>query len=323
MPARKSCNRFLVIIASVAVALAAVPPENKVWPRPVLVPVPAAVAGVSRPVISLEGKWRFNAAPPADFWNNSVDPARMARGDGSGTTLHPRHRCAGGPGGGGRGARTAPQGSQIAYKTKMAIPADFAGKRVVLKFQGVTAYAKVWVNGAYIRDHFGGFTAWTCDITEHVIAGQDAWLTVGVTNRREGISGFNDGSILRDVKLMAVPRDHMVRFNLDTTFDANYRDAVLKVWIAMAFGEGAAAASPDVEGWGRKGRRAESLDYRVYARESGDDRGDPCRGSAQVGRRASEPVHTGSPCGRRDRFPRFRLPPDTRAGRRLLVNGKK
>ena len=75
MPARKTCNRFLVMIASAAVALAAVPPENKVWPRPVLVPVPAAVAGVSRPVISLEGKWRFNAAPPADFWSNSVDPA--------------------------------------------------------------------------------------------------------------------------------------------------------------------------------------------------------------------------------------------------------
>ena len=31
-----------------------------------MVPVPAAVTGVSRPVISLGGKWKLNAAPPAD-----------------------------------------------------------------------------------------------------------------------------------------------------------------------------------------------------------------------------------------------------------------
>src|ERR1017187_2028314 len=76
-------------------------------------------------------------------------------------------------------------------------------------------------------------------VTEQVTAGQDAWLTVGVTIRREGISGFNDGSILRDVKLMAVPQNHLVRFNIETTLDSNYRDAVLKVWTAMAFREGA------------------------------------------------------------------------------------
>ena len=240
MPVRKMWSRSLVMIASAAVVLAAVPPENKVWPRPVLVPVPAAVAGVSRPVVSLQGKWKFNAAPPADFWNNSVDPATWREVAVPGQLSTQGIDAQGTPGGGRRGGQSAPQASQIAYKTKMAIPADFAGKRVVLKFQGVTAYAKVWVNGAYIRDHFGGFTAWACDITDHVTAGQDAWLTVGVTNRREGISGFNDGSILRDVKLMAVPQDHLVRFNLETSFDANFRDAVLKVWTAMAFRQGAA-----------------------------------------------------------------------------------
>jgi len=74
-------------------------------------------------------------------------------------------------------------------------------------------------------------------------SGQDAWLTVGVTIRREGISTFNDGSILRDVKLMAVPQNHLVRFNIETTLDSNYRDAVLKVWTAMAFRQGAGDAS--------------------------------------------------------------------------------
>jgi hypothetical protein len=217
-------NLFLTVITAAATTLAAVPPENAVWPRPVLVPVPTAVNGVRQPVVSLKGTWKVNTAPPADFWNNSSDPASWrdmavpGQLSSQGINL---------------------QGPQIAYKTKIAIPADFAGKRIILKFQGVTAYAKVWVNGTYVRDHFGGFTAWTCDVTDHVTAGQDAWLTVGVTNRREGISSFNDGSILRDVKLMAVPQNHLIRFNIETTLDSNYRNAVLKVWTAMAVRQGA------------------------------------------------------------------------------------
>jgi len=38
---------------------------------------------------------------------------------------------------------------------------------------------------------------------------------------------------------MAVPQNHLVRFNIETTLDSNYRDAVLKVWTAMAFRQGA------------------------------------------------------------------------------------
>ena len=224
MTRKRLRSLFLSVITTAATTLAAVPPENTIWPRPVLVPVPTAVNGVRQPVGSLKGTWKVNTSPQADFWNNSVDPASWR------DMTVPGQLSSQGIG---------LQGPQVAYKTKIEIPADFAGKRIVLRFQGVTAYAKVWVNGTYIRDHFGGFTAWTCDVTEQVTAGQDAWLTVGVTIRREGISTFNDGSILRDVKLMAVPQNHLVRFNIETTLDSNYRDAVLKVWTAVALRQGA------------------------------------------------------------------------------------
>jgi beta-galactosidase/beta-glucuronidase len=96
---------------------------------------------VSRSVISLQGKWRFNAAPPPDFWTNSVDPAAWREVTVPGQLSTQGIDAQGALEGGGRG-QTAPQGSQIAYKTKMAIPADFVGKRVVSKFQGVTAEAE-------------------------------------------------------------------------------------------------------------------------------------------------------------------------------------
>jgi len=58
------------------------------------------------------------------------------------------------------------------YKTEIDIPEDFAGRRVRLRFDGVYSYARVWVNGRFVRDHHGGFTTWECDITDFVSRGR-------------------------------------------------------------------------------------------------------------------------------------------------------
>lgn len=202
-------------------ALSTTPPENKVWPRPVVLPKPVAITGVKQPVVSLSGTWKVNVDPPSEFWNNSADPASSAD-----------IRVPGQLQSQGIAAR---RGKEIAFKTKIAVPADFTGKRVFLRFEGVTGQTRVWVNGSHVRDHFGGFTAWNCDITEHVSSGKEAWLTLGVTDTTEGISTFNTGGILRDIKLIAVPQDYVTRFNIQTDFDRSYRDAVLKVWVAVDF----------------------------------------------------------------------------------------
>jgi len=44
------------------------------WSRPVIVPLPDQVAGVTQSVVSLNGNWKFTLTPPEDFWKNSVDP---------------------------------------------------------------------------------------------------------------------------------------------------------------------------------------------------------------------------------------------------------
>ncbi len=201
--------------------------QKEAWPRPIVVPRPLATAGVSQPVVSLGGVWGISIDPPADFWSDSVDSSSW-----------PHLRVPG---------HTVPQGivvprdRQYAYKRGLAVPADFEGKRILLKFEGVTGLAQVWVNGAYLRDHFGGFTTWECDITDHVRPGEEAWLTVGITDTTEGISTFNNGGILRDVKLMAVPQDYVTRFTVETPLDEHYRDAVLRVRLAMAFHSDAGA----------------------------------------------------------------------------------
>ncbi|MBM7564927.1 glycoside hydrolase family 2 protein [Paenibacillus sacheonensis] len=52
------------------------------------------------------------------------------------------------------------------YRTELRVPADFAGKRVLLHFGAVDYEASVWVNGALVAQHEGGHTPFRADITD-------------------------------------------------------------------------------------------------------------------------------------------------------------
>ncbi len=45
------------------------------------------------------------------------------------------------------------------------------------------------------------------------------------------------GGVIRDIKLLVVPNDHLIRFNIEADFDNRYESATLKVWAAIAFRE--------------------------------------------------------------------------------------
>jgi len=197
------------------------------WPRPQLVPLPVQVQGVSKAVLSLDGTWKFTLSPPPQFWLNSSDPAAWPDLSVPGELVMQGFGIS--------------RDVEYPYKRSVLIPSDFKGKRIILRFDGVYSYARVWVNGVFERDHHGGFTSWECDITNEVTPGQAAWITVGVTDRADEISyGSNYakhyiGGILRNVKLVALPSNHATRFQLGTDLDSAYRDATLEVTAAIAF----------------------------------------------------------------------------------------
>lgn len=195
-----------------------------VWPRPTIVPLPLTTAGVQTPVMSLDGTWKLNAHPPQEFWSNAIDPASWTDIPVPGCTTN-------------RGFGIQ-EDQEYAYRTRVRVPSDWAGTRIFLRFDGVTGYARVWVGGQHVRDHYGGFTSWNCEVTDLLSPGEEAWLTVGVTDKPREISIFNLGGIIRDVRLVAVPTDHVTRLHVETDLDAEYRDATLKVTAAMAFGHG-------------------------------------------------------------------------------------
>ena len=46
------------------------------------------------------------------------------------------------------------------YQRQITVPEDFAGNRVLVRFDGVYSNARVWINGKHIKTHVGGFTTW-------------------------------------------------------------------------------------------------------------------------------------------------------------------
>jgi hypothetical protein len=129
------------------------------------------------------------------------------------------------------------------YKKQIDIPADYSGKIIKIRFEGVYSYARVWLNGKFIRDHSGGFTAWECDITGIAEPGKSAWLTVEFTDKDDEMSyasGYAKhpiGGILRSVSLVAIPAGLPEAVYVTTKFDQRYRNATLNIRILKKQGE--------------------------------------------------------------------------------------
>jgi beta-glucuronidase len=68
------------------------------------------------------------------------------------------------------------------YQTVVRVPRGWDGQRVVLHFESATHRATVWVNGAEVVSHEGGYTPFEAEVTEHVRAGEEALVTVVVNN---------------------------------------------------------------------------------------------------------------------------------------------
>ncbi|MCL5006323.1 MAG: glutamine amidotransferase [Acidobacteria bacterium] len=67
------------------------------------------------------------------------------------------------------------------YRKRFTVPADAAGQRVLLVFEGVDYFASVWLNGDKLGDHTGVYMSFSYDITRRVKPGAENLLAVKVT----------------------------------------------------------------------------------------------------------------------------------------------
>ena len=82
------------------------------------------------------------------------------------------------------------------YRRGARIPAEWAGARILLHFQAVDYDSTVWVNGAEVGRHRGGFSPFSCDITD--VAGAGDEITIVLRARDDGQSPQPRGKQARD-----------------------------------------------------------------------------------------------------------------------------
>ena len=150
------------------------------------------------------------------------------------------------------------------YRKSFTVPADYAGKHTILRFDGVYSHARLFVNGTFVREHHGGFTRWETDVTPFVRPGKKNEIRLEVTDRLDDISyasGYAHhpiGGILRDVTLFALPETCLYDFYAETHLDAAYEDAVLKIGYSSPVAGGAEVAYTLTDPSGRRYPLAQS-----------------------------------------------------------------
>ncbi len=179
-----------------------------------------SLEGVSNADVSLDGSWHFQLPAPEGEWQNPGEPEGWKTMPVPGDVFREGHRIV--------------EDQPFAYKRKIEVPADFAGQRIRLRFEGAHDFTRVWVNGTHVRDHQGGWTPWECDITELVTPGEEAWVALEITDKSREIA-FNGkrlrpiGGLVRSVSLQARPKTHFEFPIVSSPFSEDGRTAELTV----------------------------------------------------------------------------------------------
>ena len=168
--------------------------------------------------MTLNGAWKFVPDPfnegEARHWHNADYDTAQWREVSVPTVVD---NC--GPG-------MASYEGQMWFRRDFAVPGEWRGKYLTVRFGAVNYTAKVYVNGVLVGDNSDGFLPFDCDITEAAHYGGENHIVVCVDNTRRGgdVPGLQRGwrpfgGILRDVTLLV--RD---RLHLDTAKVVAYPD---------------------------------------------------------------------------------------------------
>ena len=206
------------------------------------------------------------------------------------------------------------------YRTRFEVPAEWAGRRVLLHFAGVDSAFYVWVNGVRVGYNEDSRTPAEFDITPHVVKGPNV-LAVEVYRWSDGSyledqDMFRLSGIFRDVYLWSTDPRHVRDFEHRTDFDAAGRDATLRTTVNVS-NRGTAAAATTVslqllDAAGKEAGRPVSREVRAPACRgaAGRPRAARPRASALVGRdavslhRAPDAHRLGGPRARSDSLAR-------------------
>ena len=162
-------------------------------------------------------------------------------------------------------------GEFLWYRLNVAVPEEFAGKRLILHFGAVDQEAIVWVNSAQVARHIGGYLPFEADVTDAVENGE-MLITVRVTDDTEknqrtrgkqsshpgGIWYHKQSGIWQSVWLEAVPQCYVASLNITPDYDSACvqvsarivgEEAAYAVFEGREYALPAAIPVPEFEAW--------------------------------------------------------------------------
>jgi len=105
------------------------------------------------------------------------------------------------------------------YRRRFTVQDAWRTKKVFVQFEGAMQVADLWVNGAHLATHFGGYAPFTVDLTDHLKAAGDNVLALRLDNtdnpdvppgKPQGDLDFvYFGGLYRNVRLVVTDRLHV------------------------------------------------------------------------------------------------------------------
>ncbi len=184
-------------------------------------PLPSRTAGLARNSILLDGTWLLNAKPDGNMRERALTEPDWAPFKVPGQWLQQGF--------------DVPQEQPVALAKEFTIPEEWAGNRIVLRFDAIHAGATCWLNGRTLGYSENLFTPVEWDITEAVRIGQtnrlDMQAKVATISEKlsfsSGYAFHNLGGIDRSVRLFALPPTHIRQLRLNARLDNDYQDGDL------------------------------------------------------------------------------------------------
>ncbi len=175
-----------------------------------LSPIPSSLLSSNKPVISLNGDWKFEQSNKKG--NIKVPGEWVMQG------------------------YTVNTGETATYTKTFSIPNNWTGNRMKLRFDGVSSHAIVKINGKQLAEHEGSFVPFEIDITDALKNGENLLQVDVQANTISDILACTSqyavhtvGGILRNVTLFALPEVNIADFTVVTTLDKNHHHATLNL----------------------------------------------------------------------------------------------
>lgn len=131
------------------------------------------------------------------------------------------------------------------YRRHLLIPKDWQGKRILLTFEGAAHDSTVFCNGKKVGEHHCGYTAFTVDLTDNVLYGQDNLLCVRLDSRENlnvppfgyVIDYMTYGGIYRDVRLEVKEKVSLSDIFVHTAIDFRSSPVTAQITSEITFTE--------------------------------------------------------------------------------------